>query len=200
METTFQRTRFIKRGTETNKEANSDSSDSENPYAEWKTLGKHIRNQEETGASASAVGFSNTGASSSAVAIKESGTSSSVVAKKRIPNVVSFLIGLERLDRPGTMLELDAYSEMISPNAEENCSDETDRVPIVEVDLTADSPEENSQEVSLVSRRISHNSRKEYFREDKNDIPGGLDNLIRQELISGTHHGELLDGPTLQSF
>ena len=43
METTFPQTRLIKRGAETNKEAESDSSDSEILYAERKIMRQQIK-------------------------------------------------------------------------------------------------------------------------------------------------------------
>ena len=77
------------------------------------------------------------------------------------------------------MLELEAQTEMFSPNTTKNCVHESERLPIVVVDLTADSPEEDDHEVSLVSKRISHSSRKEERSAAGRKIPGGLDNLAR---------------------
>ena len=76
------------------------------------------------------------------------------------------------------MLELDAEIQMVSPNAIENCVEESEGIPIVEVDLTANSPDEDDQKVNAVSRRISHSSRKEE-RSLPDAKPGGLDNLAR---------------------
>ena len=50
---------------------------------------------------------------------------------------------------------------------------------IVEKDLTADSSKEDDQEVSIVTKRISHNSRKEEQSATDSVTPGGLDNLAR---------------------
>ena len=77
------------------------------------------------------------------------------------------------------MLELEAQTEIVSPNTTENCVDESKRLTIVEVDLTADSTEEDVHEVIVASRRISHSSRKEERSEADSKIPGGLDNLAR---------------------
>ena len=52
METTFQRTRLIKRGTEAQND-NSDCSDSEILYAEWRIM-RPVKDKDETGTSASA--------------------------------------------------------------------------------------------------------------------------------------------------
>ena len=51
-------------------------------------------------------------------------------------------------------------------------------MPIVEVDLTADSPDEDDHEVNAVLRRISHHSRKDEL--GTNDAtPGETENLAR---------------------
>ena len=65
---------------------------------------------------------------------------------------------------------------MVSPNAIDNCVDENEGMPIVEVDLTADSPDKDDQEVHVVSRRISHSSRK--GERSANDAKPGLDDCI----------------------
>ena len=66
-------------------------------------------------------------------------------------------------------------------------------MPIVEVDFTADSPDEDDQEVNVVSRIISHNSRKEE-RSANDAIPGGTDNLAR--LFDQTLLAELITEDT----
>ena len=122
----------------------SDSSDFDIPHIEWKTMDKYIK--------------ANTG----------TGTSSSTYEEK--PNLILFwdLIGSERPDKPGKKLELEAHSEMVSPKAEEkeiDCVYRNEGTPIIEVNLTADSPKESSPEVSVVTvRRVSHKSQKEEFR------------------------------------
>ena len=68
---------------------------------------------------------------------------------------------------------------MVSSNTNENCDDKSDGVPIVEVDLTANSTEEDNHEVSVVTRRSSHSLRKQDRNEADNKIPGALDNLAR---------------------
>ena len=64
------------------------------------------------------------------------------------------LIGEERPDKPGKMLELEANSEMNIPSyAEREIKWDSGKegTPIVEVDLTADSPEESSSEINVVT-------------------------------------------------
>ena len=92
------------------------------------------------------------------------------------------------------MLELEAQTERVSTNTTKNCIDESERLPIAEVDLTADSQEEDDHEVSLVSRRISHSSRKEERSAADSKIPGGLDNLAR--LFDWTLLAELITEDT----
>ena len=145
METTFQRTRLIKRGPGANNE-DTNSSDSEIPYVEWKIMQQQIKNKNEAGTSTSAGSICKTVVSATAACSKMA------VDKKEIPKLVSFwdLVGLEGSDRPKTMLKLEAQTEMVSPKTTENCVDESKKLTIVDVDLTADSPEEDDHELSVV--------------------------------------------------
>ena len=68
---------------------------------------------------------------------------------------------------------------MVGPNTTKNCVDESETLPIDELDLTADSPDEDDHEVNVVSRRISHSSKKEERSAADSEIPEGLDNLAR---------------------
>ena len=173
METTFQRTRLIKRGTRATNE-DTDSSDSEIPYAEWKIMRQQIKNEDEAGTSTSASLMGKEGASASAACSKMA------VDKKERSQLVSFydLVGFERSEKPKTILELEAQTQMVSPNAIETCVNQVEGMPIVEVDITADIPDEEDHDVNVVSRRISQNSRKEE-RGANDAIPGGTDKLAR---------------------
>ena len=93
------------------------------------------------------------------------------------------LVGSEKPEEPGNMPELEAYSEMVRPNAEEKVTDcvyRNEGNAIAEVDLTADSPEENSPELSvLTGRRFSHKSPKDEFRLAEKFDEEGLENLSK---------------------
>ena len=172
-ETTFQRTRLIKRGTGATNE-DKRFTDSEIPYAEWKIMRQQIKNKDEAGTSTSASLMGKEGASASAAC------SEMAVDKKERSQLVSFwdLVGLERSEKPKTMFELETQTQMISPNAIETCVNQVEGMPIVEVDLTADSQDDDDHEGNVVSRRINHNFTKEE-RGDNDAIPGGTDNLAQ---------------------
>ena len=86
-ETTFSRTRMVKRGACSRQD--SDSSDSEIPQIEWRAVDRYIKPTKETGTS----------------------SASPLVA---MTNLISFwdLMGSERKDNPRSMLEIEAQTEM----------------------------------------------------------------------------------------
>ena len=119
-ETTFQRTRTVHRGTSG---ANvSDSSDSDVPQVEWRKMDSYNKKNPETG------------------------QSMSTPTRREPLKLVPFwdLVGSQRNDNstPGTMLELEAPTEMISPN--KNTEDVKGLNTVIEVDLTADCPSDCS--------------------------------------------------------
>ena len=185
METTFQKTRLIKRGTEA-QNANSDSSDSEIPYAEWRIM-RQCKDKDVTGTS--------TSADTKGKQILPSITASSAKKEndKEIHKLVSFWnsIGTERPDKPKTMMELEAQTEMVSLSTPKE-TEGSGTTPIVEVDLTADISREDDQEISVVSRKFNHKTRKDQSSID-NDTTG-LDNLAR--LIDRTLLAELITEDT----
>ena len=150
---------------------------------------QQIKNKDEAGSSTSAGSMYKEGASSPAA------YSEMMVDKKEKPKLVSFweIVGLEGSEKPKTMLDLEAQTQMASPNAIENCIDENEGIPIVDLDLTADSPDKNDHAVNVVSRRISHSSRKEE-RSANDAIPGQLDILVR--LFDWTLLAELITEDT----
>ena len=78
------------------------------------------------------------------------------------------------------MLDLEAQSEMVRPSTEEGGDCNTSGVPIVEVDLMADSPE-----VTVDARRVSHLSRrrsKRYTRSTRQAVK-----ITRPKSTSGTY-------------
>ena len=116
-ETSLQRTNIIKRGT-TNR-TDSDNSDSDIPQIEWTAIDKYIKANPE----------------------KVSSTPTDKAALRFISLWDS--MWAERPDKLGNKLELQVNSEKISPNSAErelNYDSRNDGTPIVEVDLTADSP------------------------------------------------------------
>ena len=81
-----------------------------------------------------------------------------------MPKLVSFwdLMCAERKDNPKNMIELEAQSEMQSRDQQEqDVNDETisQRTPIIEVDLTAESLSERPEVSVIGEKRISHKSR-----------------------------------------
>ena len=96
MKTTFQQTRLIKRGPGATNE-DTDSSDSEIPYAEWRIMRQQIKNKDAAGTSTSANLMCKEGAPSPAAC------SEMAVDKKERPKLVSFcwdLVGLEGSEKP----------------------------------------------------------------------------------------------------
>ena len=71
---------------------------------------------------------------------------------KETQKLVSFwdLIGTERSDKPKTMTELEAQTEMVSPSTPKE-NEGSGSTPMVEVDLTAESSREDDQEISVLS-------------------------------------------------
>ena len=96
METTFQRKRLIKRGPGATNE-DTDSLDSEIPYAEWKIMLQQIKNTDEAGTSTSANLMCKEGAPSPPAC------SEMAMDKKERPKLISFcwdLVGLEGSEKP----------------------------------------------------------------------------------------------------
>ena len=112
METTFQQTRLIKRGIGATDE-DTDNSDLKIPYAERKIMRQQIKNKDEAATSTSASLMGKEGASASAAC------SEMAVDKNERSQLVSFwdLVGSEGSEKPKTMLELEAQTQMVSPNA-----------------------------------------------------------------------------------
>ena len=150
-ETTFSRTRMVKRGA--CRRQDTDSSDSEIPHIEWRAVDRYIKPKRQT----------------------EISTASPVAAK-----LISFwdVMRAERTDNPRSMLELEAQTVMMSIAQHEQEFDinaKEDKPPIVEVDLTAESPE-----VSVIGKKkTTHNSRKDEFRIAETPKEENLDNLTK---------------------
>ena len=77
-------------------------------------------------------------------------------------------MGAERTDNPRSMLELEAQTELenrAQQDREIDINAKDYKPPIVEVDLTAESPSD-SPEVSVIGKKkTTHNSRKDEFRQ-----------------------------------
>ena len=129
-ETTFSRTRMVKRGACSRQD--SDSSDPEVPPIEWRAVDRFIKPKRQTETS-----------------------SASPLATK----LVSFcdLMGAERTDNPRSMLELEAQTVMKSRAQhvqELDMNAKGGKPPIVEVDLIAESPSD-IPEVSVIGKNNS---------------------------------------------
>ena len=154
-ETIFSRTRMVKRGACSRPD--SETSDSEIPQIEWQTVNRYIKPKSQ---------------------IKI--PSASPVATK----LFSFWdpMGAEKSDNPKSMLELEARIVMEKNGKREQDFDtnsQGDKPPIVEVDLTAENPSE-SPEVSMIGKKkITHNSRKNYFCQAEANREESLDNLTK---------------------
>ena len=152
-EKTFSRTRMVTR--EACSRQDSDSSDSDIAQVEWRAMYRYIKHNKETGTS----------------------SGRPLVAMTKL---ISFwdLMGAERKDNPRSGLELKAQTEMQSRAQQDQEVDNSSkgyRSPIVEVDLTAESPE-----VSVIrGRRANHNSRRDEFRQAERNKGESLDNLTK---------------------
>ena len=136
---------------------------------------QQIKNKDEAGTSTSASLMGKERASASASCLQRNGGGQ----KGEISTSFFWdLVGLEGSEKSKMMVELEAQTQMVSPNAIETCVNQVEGMPIVEVDLMTDSQDDDDHEVNVVSRRISHNFRKEE-RCDNDAIPGGTDNLAR---------------------
>ena len=132
-----------------------DSSDPDIPQIEWRAVDRYIKPNRESGTS----------------------SSSPLAAMTKL---ISFwdLMGAERKDNPRSMLELEAQTEMQSRAQHDQEIDKYSKKylsPIVEVDLTAESPE-----VSVIGKkRANHNSRKDEFCQAELIKGESLDNLTK---------------------
>ena len=140
-ETTFSRTRMVKRGAACSRQ-DSDNSDSDVPQIEWRTVKKSFRPK----------GY------------KE--ITSGNAAGNMEPTLMSFwdLMGAEKSDNPKSLLELEARTVLDDRNKRdqtlETNTQRENHPPIIEVDLTAESPSE-SPEVSIIKKeKTGHNSRR----------------------------------------
>ena len=154
-ETTFSRTRMVKRGACSRPDA--DTSDSKIRQFEWRAVNRYIKPKGQ----------------------REISSASPVATK-----LSSFwdLMGAEKSDNPKSMLELEARTVMESSGKREQDFDtnaQGDKPPIVEVDLTAESPSE-SPEVSVIGKKkTTHNSRKDEFCQAETNREESVDNLTK---------------------
>ena len=180
-ETTFSRTRMVKRGAACSRQ-DSDDSDSDVPQVEWRTVRKPVKSK----------GF------------KE--TSSGNAAGNSETTLMSFwdLMGAEKSDNPKSLLELEARTVLDDRNrSDQSLEINTQREDpqIIEVDLTAESPSE-SPEVSIIRReKTDHNSRRSNSHQKETSTEICLDNLTKlfdrsllAELISEDDIRGRLDG------
>ena len=154
-ETTFSRTQMVKRGACSRQD--SDTSDSDIPQIEWRTVNRYIKPKGQ----------------------KEIASANSAATK-----LISFwdLMGAEKSDNPKSLLELEART-VLEERGREIQDFETnvqrEKPPIVEVDLTAESPSE-SPEVSVIgTKKITHKSRKNDSRLAETSREDNLDNLTK---------------------
>ena len=161
-ETTFSRTRMVKRGAACSRQDDSDNSDSDVPQVEWRTVKKSFRPK----------GY------------KEI-TSANTAGNVEI-TLMSFwdLMGAEKLDNTKSLLELEARTVLDDRNKrdqtlETNTHRENPPIIEVEVDLTAESPSE-SPEVSIIKKeKTSHNSRRISSHQKETSTEISLDNLTK---------------------
>ena len=126
-ETTFSRTRMVKRGACSRKD--SDTSDSDLPQVEWGSLKRSI---------------------------KPKGHKEITSANSAETNLISFwdLMGAEKSDNPKSLLELEARTVLEDRSRREQDLEtnvQREKPPILELDLTAESPSE-SPEVSVIKK------------------------------------------------
>ena len=156
-ETTFSRTRMVKRGAACSRQE-SDDSDSDIPQVEWRPVRKTIKPR----------------------GLKE--IQSGNVTGSSGTTLMSFwdLLGAERPDNPKSLIELEARTALVDCNRGDQSSQLNTRSEfpqIIEVDLTAESPSE-SPEVSMIKKeKTCHDSRK--GKPDQNNVRTdiSLDNL-----------------------
>ena len=127
-ETTFSRTRMVKRGACSRQD--SDTSDSDLPQVEWRTVKRSIKPKRR----------------------KEITSANSAET-----NLISFwdLMGAEKSSNPKSLLELEARTVLEDRNRREQNLEtnvQREKPPIIEVDLTAESLSE-SPEVSVIKKK-----------------------------------------------
>ena len=154
-ETTFSRTRMVKRGACSRQD--SDTSDSDIPQVEWRTVNRYI---------------------------KPKGQKDIASANSAATKLISFwdLMGAEKSDNPKSLLELEARTVLEERDRQIQDFEtnvQREKPPIVEVDITAESPSE-SQEVSVIgTKKITHKSRKNDSRLAETSREDNLDNLTK---------------------
>ena len=145
-ETTFPRTRIVKRGACSRQD--SDTSDSDLPQFEWRTEKRSI---------------------------KPKGHKEITSVNSAETNLISFwdLMGAEKSDNPKSLLELEARTVLEDRSRREQDLEtnvQREKPAILEVDLTAESPSE-SPEVSVIKKeKITHKSRKDDSRQAETKI------------------------------
>ena len=155
-ETTFSRTRMVKRGAACSRQ-DSDTSDSDVPQVEWRTVKKSI---------------------------KPKGYKEITSGKLADTNLMSFwdLMGAEKSDNPKSLLELEARTVLEDRSRSEQeleTNVQREKPPILEVALRAESPSK-SPEVSVIKKeKTSHNSRKDDPRQVEMSTENSLDNLTK---------------------
>ena len=154
-ETTFSRTRMVKRGACSRQD--SDTSDSDLPQVEWRTVKRSI---------------------------KPKGRKEITPANSAETNLISFwdLTGAEKSENPKSLLELEARTVLEDRNRREQDLEtnvQREKPPILEVDLTAESPSESPEVCVIKKEKITHKSRKDDPRQVETSTENSLDNLTK---------------------
>ena len=140
-ETTFSRTHMVKRGAACSRQDVSDNSDLDVPQVEWRTVKKSFRPK----------GYKEITSGNAAGNVETT--------------LMSFwdLMRAEKSDNPKSLLELEARTVLDGRNKRDQTLEtntQRENPPIIEVDLTAESPSE-SPEVSIIKKeKTGHNSRR----------------------------------------
>ena len=159
-ETTFSRTRKVKRGAACSRQDDSDNSYSDVPQVEWRTVKKSFRPK----------GYKEITSGNAAGNVETT--------------LMSFwdLMGAEKSDNPKSLLELEArtvYDDRNKRDQTLETNTQRENPPIIEVDLTAESPSE-SPEVSIIKKeKTGHNSRRIISHQKETSTEISLDNLTK---------------------
>ena len=159
-ETTFSRTRMVRRGAACSRQDDSDNSDSDVPQVEWRTVKKSFRPK----------GYKEITSGNAAGNVETT--------------LMSFwdLMGAEKSDNPKSLLELEARTVLDDRNKRDQTLEtntQRENPPIIEVDLTAESPSE-SPEVSIIKKeKTGHNSRRISSHQKETSTEISLDNLTK---------------------
>ena len=154
-ETTFSRTRMVKRGACSRQD--SDTSDSDLPQVQWRILKRSI---------------------------KPKGHKEITSANSAETNLISFwdLMGAEKSNNPKNLLELEARTVLEDRNRREQDWEKNvqkEKPPIIEVDLTAESPSESPEDSVIKKETITHKSRKDDPCQVETSRENSLDNLTK---------------------